>query len=158
MNTCRIEQDDVVIDLGSAPGDFGALAIRFGAKKIYCFDAKIDSGLMETARLNGDRIEIIPRYVSNYEEDGIFTTIDQFSQTIAPEKVSFIKMDIEGAEIKALSGAKKVIASHRPKMAICVYHDYSHLRRIKNIIQTIDSRYQFETLGPVLYCTPKKIL
>ncbi len=37
-------------------------------------------------------------------------------------EVSFIKMDIEGAEMAALRGAEKIIGVQRPALAICVYH------------------------------------
>lgn len=154
MNACRIEKNDVAIDLGAAPGDFGALAICHGAQKVYCFDIKTDSSLMNTSLLNEQKITSISSYVSDYQKEGFSTTLDHFAAGIPSERINFIKMDIEGAEIEAINGAKNVIARHQPKMAICVYHDYSHYHRIKNAIKKINPAYQFETLGPVLYCTP----
>lgn len=52
--------------------------------------------------------------------------------------VDLIKMDIEGAELKALCGAKKLIKKYAPILAICVYHkpeDYYEIPlKIKEII------------------------
>ena len=38
------------------------------------------------------------------------------------DEATFIKMDIEGAEMDALLGAERLIRKHRPKLAISVYH------------------------------------
>ena len=36
--------------------------------------------------------------------------------------VTFIKLDIEGAEMNALKGAKESIKKWKPRLAICIYH------------------------------------
>ena len=39
------------------------------------------------------------------------------------EKITFLKMDIEGAELSALDGAKELIKGDKPlKVAVCAYH------------------------------------
>lgn len=41
---------------------------------------------------------------------------------IVKEPLTFIKMDIEGAESATLKGAENHILSHKPKLAVCAYH------------------------------------
>ena len=36
--------------------------------------------------------------------------------------VSFIKMDIEGSERRALRGSVRLIRTYRPRLAVCIYH------------------------------------
>lgn len=58
---------------------------------------------------------------SRLEETGIpvnFNSVDN----IADGEVTFIKMDIEGAELKALEGAKETVAKYKPKLYVCAYH------------------------------------
>ena len=72
---------------------------------------------------------------------------------------NLIKMDIEGAEVAALEGAKHVITQHKPALAICLYHHLDDLWRIPQYIHSLRSDYKmslghhtkgwFET---VLYC------
>jgi FkbM family methyltransferase len=56
---------------------------------------------------------------------------------------SFIKMDIEGAELDALHGAAQTIARHRPLLSICVYHRQSDLWTIPAYIASIAPEYKF---------------
>jgi FkbM family methyltransferase len=49
---------------------------------------------------------------------------------------TFIKMDVEGAEVDALLGARTTIARVRPILAVCVYHLQDDLQRIINLLGT----------------------
>ncbi|MEJ8552668.1 FkbM family methyltransferase [Tepidibacter sp. Z1-5] len=55
---------------------------------------------------------------------------------------TFIKMDIEGAELEALKGAKKAIKKNRPKLAICIYHKPEHLYKVALFIKSIATEYK----------------
>jgi len=51
-------------------------------------------------------------------------------EALAAEAPTYIKMDIEGAELDALNGAARVIQSRQPLLAICAYHTQDHLWRV----------------------------
>jgi hypothetical protein len=57
------------------------------------------------------------------------------------EAPTLIKMDIEGAEPRALAGAAGIIRGHRPVLAICVYHRQEHLWTIPEYIRSLDLGY-----------------
>jgi len=78
-----------------------------------------------------------------FTEDGE-TSIDVVSldEVLAGERASYIKMNIEGAEIDALHGARKTIGRWMPKLAISVYHRPSDLWRIPQLVRHLSPRYQ----------------
>jgi len=49
-------------------------------------------------------------------------TLDEILDSLDVKQVDFIKMDIEGAEIEALSGMQSTLRSQRPFLAIASYH------------------------------------
>jgi FkbM family methyltransferase len=50
------------------------------------------------------------------------TTVGRIVKELSLDQVDFIKMDIEGAERRALAGSSETIRRYRPRIAVCVYH------------------------------------
>jgi len=65
--------------------------------------------------------------------------LDKFLQG---EQVSFIKMDIEGAELNALKGASCLISEQKPKLAISVYHKDEDIIEIPKLLLRLRPDYK----------------
>lgn len=148
----KINEGDVVLDIGANIGMFSALALRRGAKLVYAFEPipHVIEYLKKTKEYNDkdDKLKIIPHVVADknteicmtIDEDNIggssfvrdiqkgkkirvkAITLDSFVEENKLSKVDFIKADIEGAERYMIAGAKKVLKEFKPKLAICTYH------------------------------------
>jgi FkbM family methyltransferase len=70
-------------------------------------------------------------------------SIDRFVVSTDIQRVDFIKLDIEGAELHAVKGAKETIRRHRPQMAVCVYHQLEHYYRIPFLLDECCTDYIF---------------
>ncbi len=55
---------------------------------------------------------------------------------------TFIKMDIEGAELQAIKGCAQTIAANKPKLAICVYHRPDDILEIPLFIKELVPEYK----------------
>jgi hypothetical protein len=56
---------------------------------------------------------------------------------------TFIKLDVEGAELEALKGAAGTMRRNRPKLAVCVYHKPGDLFEIPLFIKSLAPEYRF---------------
>lgn len=57
------------------------------------------------------------------------------------DSVTFLKLDVEGAEYEALQGAAEHIRSDTPLMAVCLYHNQRDFWRIPLWVLKINDRY-----------------
>ena len=139
-NDHKICAGDIVIDAGVCEGNFALRYIDL-CSKMYLFesDSKWIEPLSQTFKDYRDKVEIIPRFVSNVTDEKNIT-IDDALPDFRGEKI-FLKMDIEGAEPLALRGAKKILTNNKVKASVCSYHNADDLLKIKSILQ----KYGFKT-------------
>lgn len=67
---------------------------------------------------------------------------DRLDHMLAGQKVTFIKMDIEGAELNALKGACGILKEQHPKLAVCLYHKLEDLWEIPLYVQSVSKNYR----------------
>jgi FkbM family methyltransferase len=79
------------------------------------------------------------------------TTIDKLVAELKLPKVDFIKMDIEGAEKRALAGAAKTLLAYHPRMEISVDHLLEDPHMVPIVIHQIQPDYRIECLETELH-------
>ena len=67
-------------------------------------------------------------------DDGAFEIDVRRLDDLSLDAPNLIKMDIEGAELAALDGARSTIADAKPQLAIAVYHRPSDFWRVPEIV------------------------
>lgn len=77
--------------------------------------------------------------VSDLGTETDFSTVDDL---LKGEKVTFIKMDVEGEEKNALSGALKTIKTYKPRMLISAYHRTEDLLSLPETVLNINPDYK----------------
>lgn len=87
--------------------------------------------------------------------------IDNYCRNL---KTDFIKMDIEGAELKALKGSKMTILRDRPILAISIYHSIDDIINVplflfENLINyTCFLKHHSYTFSEtIMYCVPNEL-
>jgi hypothetical protein len=116
-----IGKEDVVADIGAAEGNF-SLAVVEEVKKIYLFeyDSEWIDALKATFAPWPDKVEIIDKFVTDHN-DNSHIRFDTFFEN--KRDVTFLKIDVDGAEEVVLNSCKGLFEIQQPlKIALCTYH------------------------------------
>jgi FkbM family methyltransferase len=188
-----IEKGDIAIDGGGCWADTALYMAAKGAESVYSFEFTKENievfnqnlaanpewakqiTLVKKALWDKDGVQLQftsdgpgtsvanPQALTSPDQQVETITIDTFVEQMKIERVDFIKMDIEGAELNALEGSKNTIKRFAPKLAICVYHKPEDLFTIPQFIKSLRPDYtlyldhfttsMFET---VLFAVPRK--
>jgi len=155
-----LKSGEIFVDAGGFDGDTTEeFCRRFpDYKRIFLFEPSSNNIANARNRLNGLRsIDFIQRGLSDspgvlwfnpdagsassVSESGScridVTTLDRQ----VDEKVTFIKMDLEGWELRALEGSRRHILEDHPKLAISVYHNPSDFWRIFEFVISLRQDY-----------------
>ena len=169
---------EVFVDCGAFTGDtIQELIARDNPKKVYAFEPDEQNfTALKNKYINDSRIVCLKKgayskqsvlsFAANNADASKITDsgdykieVDSIDNLIQDEKISFIKMDIEGAEQEALKGATQTIKENHPKLAISAYHKFEDLLTLPQFIYSLSDRHQFFlrrhshlTHELVLYC------
>lgn len=184
-----LDEMEHFVDVGAYDGDtIDAFLKTIGNRyaHIYAFEmgkenlSKLYLRTENDPRWDKKRITVYPYGLSDkdetvhYEANGTSSAISKNGSETAELRrldgvlqdvpVTFIKMDIEGAEPLALAGAANTIRRNRPKLAICTYHKAEHLWQIPEQILALCPDYRFyfrhhdpDEMETVCYAIPKNL-
>ena len=81
------------------------------------------------------------RIIEDVNSDKTYIDVVRIDNLIK-ENITYIKMDIEGAELNAIKGAERIIKENKPTLAICVYHKNEDLLNIASAIKALVPEYK----------------
>lgn len=77
------------------------------------------------------------------DDSDCYIEVDTIDRISAGKPVTYIKMDVEGAELMALKGAEQTIRKYKPILGISIYHKERDLIDIPRYIKEIVPEYKF---------------
>jgi FkbM family methyltransferase len=127
--------------------------------KVYYFEPNADSFIKSSQNMEGlAHIDLFQKGLWHREEKLFFDNSlgsasklsnegGSFIETVALDDVvnghvDFIKLDIEGAEINALKGARQIIIRDKPALAVCVYHKQTDFVKIPELVLGYNPAYR----------------
>jgi FkbM family methyltransferase len=175
----HVRPGDVVIDCGAHIGGFTRTALALGASLVVAIEPEPKNLLafrrnMET-ELKSGKVRLVPKGIFDkpgklklhLSESGDahsvveprrgsgdieieVVTLDSLMGSLDLHRVDFIKMDIEGAEQKALQGARLMLTRYKPRLALSAYHEKGDPAAIASIVWEYHPEYLVESKDLVM--------
>jgi FkbM family methyltransferase len=163
----EVKAGDVIIDGGGYIGDTAAFFSQLAGNDgiIYSFEAhplcfnKLSENIANNnisnvlciqkalGKQTGKLMFSDDAHGSTIRSDGTLEvdvlSIDEFVNQSDINRVSLIKLDIEGSEDDAINGARNTIKKFKPKLAVSVYHKMDDYYNLMELISEIDNSYKF---------------
>jgi len=167
-----VQAGDIVLDCGANYGTFTRHALNLGARLVVAVEPGPEAvncltqtfandpsvtvqpvgvwnrnctlTLYQSAGSSAANSFVLPLEETQGESAIPVRTIDSLVETLGLPRVDFIKMDIEGAECKALEGAQRTLQRWKPRLAICTYHLPDDPRQIPERVLSIRPDYRME--------------
>lgn len=127
----KIKKNAVIVDAGAREGNFSIQYVDI-CRKLYIVECdRVWCRVLEkTFRPYRDRVQIVNKFLD--EKNSVKTgKLDSFID----EPIDFMKMDIEGMELKALRGAENCLKKSNAFCSICAYHNSGDEQAIKEIMK-----------------------
>jgi FkbM family methyltransferase len=167
-----VRKGDVVLDAGANIGvytrealDEGAslvIAIEPGPENVACLRRNLKREIEEKRVIVEpigvwDKDDVLPLYADPLNSgadsfvirgpndrviDVPLTSIDKLVARLQLPRIDFIKMDIKGATSKALTGAKGILASARPRLALSTEEAEDNPAEIRSVVLALQPTYQ----------------
>jgi propanediol dehydratase large subunit len=67
------------------------------------------------------------------------TTIDAVVRELGLQRLDVVKMDVEGAEVRALRGARETLNRFRPRLAVATEHTSDFIQNNRDVIATVNA-------------------
>lgn len=183
----RLGPDETVVDCGVFDGDTLRSTLRHaGGNVARAIGFEPDALSRERALAWRDtlppevrgRVEIRPQAVgavagrirfgttgtpsSTTADDGVAVECVTLDSALDGVRPTFMKLDIEGAELDAITGARALIARHAPIVAVCAYHVQAHPWQLPLALRACAPSYRFwlrpyglEVWDLVCYAVPR---
>ena len=155
-----ITEKDIFIDAGVYDGGTTEYVLNnYDVDGVVGFEPNQKMFEKSQKKLNSAKVRVYPYAAWNDHEELYFSSMgsgscidnggvikvigESIDNVLDGNRASVIKMDIEGAEYKALIGAEKTIRRFHPKLMISIYHKPEDIYEIPNLILSFCSDYIF---------------